>query len=100
MMAMNQMKDFAISQRPELAGAFRWKTSTLPPKYKPASVSYYQAVEVALIGGLMFAAGIFFFQLALLPETASTTIMHWIISAVAGTAMVFIQLQIYKLSLK
>ncbi len=99
MLAMNQMKDFAIAQRPELAGAFRWKTSTLPPKYKPASVSYYQAVEVALIGGLMFAAGVFFFQLALLPETAATTIVPWVISIVAGTSMVFIQLQVYKRSL-
>lgn len=99
MLAMNQMKDFAIAQRPELAEAFRWKTSTLPPKYKPASVSYYQAVEVALISGLMFATGIFFLQLALLPETASTTIVPWIFSIVAGIAMVFIQLQIYKRSL-
>jgi hypothetical protein len=99
MLAMNQMKDFAIAQRPELARAFRWKTSTLPPKYKPASVSYYQAVEVALISGLMFATGVFFLQLALLPETASTTIVPWVFSIVAGIAMVFIQLQIYKRSL-
>lgn len=98
-LAMNQMKDFAIAQRPELAGAFRWKTGTLPPKYKPASVSYYQAVEVALIGGLLFAAGVFFFQLALLPEPTVTTIVPWVISIVAGTSMVFIQLQVYKRSL-
>ena len=99
MLAMNQMKDFAMAQRPELAGAFRWKTSTLPSKYKPASVSYYQAIEVALIGGLMFAAGVFFFQLALLPETAPISIIQWIVSIVAGTAMLFIQLQVYKRSL-
>lgn len=99
MLAMNQMKDFAMAQRPELAGAFRWKTNTLPPKYKPASVSYYQAIEVALIGGLVFAAGVFFFQLAFVPETAATTIVHWIVSIAAGIAMVFIQLQIYKRSL-
>lgn len=99
MMAMNQMKDFAMSQRPELAGAFRWKTSTLPSKYKPASVSYYQAVEVSLIGGLMFAAGVFFFQLALLPEGAPVSILHWIISIVAGVAMIFLHLQVYKRSL-
>lgn len=99
MMAMNQMKDFAMAQRPELAGAFRWKTSTLPSKYKPASVSYYQAVEVALIGGLMFAAGVFFLQLALLPMNAPISILQWIVSIVAGVAMLFIQLQVYKRSL-
>ena len=100
MMAMNQMKDFAIAQRPELAGAFRWKTSTLPSKYKTASVSYYQAVEVALIGGLVFAAAIFFLQLAFLRDTADTSIVHWIVAVTAGIAMVFVQLQIYRRSLK
>ena len=56
MLAMNQIKDFMVAQHPELSQAFRWKTSTLPSKYKRNSVSYYQAVEVALIGGLMFGA--------------------------------------------
>ena len=88
-----------MAQRPELAGAFRWKTSTLPSKYKPASVSYYQAIEVALIGGLMFAAGGFFFQLALLRETDPISIIQWIVAIVAGIAMLFIQLQVYKRSL-
>src|SRR5688500_6718537 len=50
--AMNQLKDFMVSQNESLAKAFRWKSSTLPPKYKTNSVSYYQAIEVALIGGL------------------------------------------------
>lgn len=99
MMAMNQMKDFAMAQRPELAGAFRWKTTTLPAKYKPASVSYYQALEVALIGGLMFAAGVFFFQLALRPNDAPISLMQWIVSIVAGVAMLLIHLQVYKRSL-
>src|SRR5678816_1198770 len=48
MLAMNQIKDFAMNQNPELINAFRWKSSTLPPRYKAGSVSYYQAVEVAL----------------------------------------------------
>lgn len=96
MLAMNQLKDFMVSQNSELAGAFRWKTSTLPPKYKTNSVSYYQAVEVALIGGLMFGAGVFFFQQAYF----STGIIHWIISMIFGAMMVLLQLQVYKRSLK
>src|SRR5512138_3477407 len=34
MLALNQIKDFAMQQHPELGKAFRWKTSTLPDKYK------------------------------------------------------------------
>jgi hypothetical protein len=97
MLAMNQLKDFMISQHPELQPAFRWKTSTLPPKYKVNSVSYYQALEVALIGGLMFGAGIFFLQQAFAKETI---LLHWVVSVVAGCLTVLLQLQIYKRSLK
>lgn len=98
MLAMNQLKDFMVSQNSNLKNAFRWTTKTLPSKYKVSSVSYYQAVEVALIGGLMFGAGIFFLLQAMIPA-GTTGIQHWIISILAGIAMVFIQLQIYKRSL-
>jgi hypothetical protein len=98
MLAMNQLKDFMVSQNSDLKNAFRWTTKTLPSKYKVSSVSYYQAIEVALIGGLMFGAGIFFLLQAMIPA-GTTGIQHWIISILAGIAMVFIQLQIYKRSL-
>jgi hypothetical protein len=97
MLAMNQLKDFMISQNPELNQAFRWKTSTLPSKYKMNSVSYYQAVEVALIGGLMFGAGTFFLQQALGIEIL---LLHWVISIIAGALIILLQLQIYKRALK
>lgn len=96
MLAMNQIKDFAMNQNPELAKAFLWKTSTLPPKYKTSSVSYYQAFEVALIGGLMFGAAMFFLQQAFF----TITILHWIICLLLGGLAVFIQLVIYKRSLE
>jgi predicted lipid-binding transport protein (Tim44 family) len=96
MLAMNHIKDFAIRERPELEKAFLWKTSTLPPKYKTSSVSYFQAMEVALISGLMFGAATFFFQQAFF----SITLLSWIISFVVGVAAIFGQLQIYKVSLK
>jgi len=91
MLAMNQIKDFAIAQNPELTKAFRWQTRTLPPKYKRNSVSYYQALEVALIGGLMFGASAFFFQQALFQITTLT----WIICGILGISMIFLQLSIY-----
>lgn len=92
MMAMNQLKDFAMQQNPELVNAFRWKTSTLPAKYKSGSVSTYQALEVSLLGGLMFAASTFFLQQALIP----VTILTWLLCAVFGALAVYIQMTIYK----
>jgi hypothetical protein len=97
MLAMNQLKDFMVQQSPELASAFRWKTSTLPSKYKTNSVSFYQAVEVALIGGLMSGAGIFFLLQAMF---RSALIFHWPVSAIFGGLTVLLQLQLYKKSLK
>jgi len=96
MMAMNQIKDFAMSQNPELVQAFRWKTSTLPSKYKAGSVSYYQAFEVAIISGLMFAAAVFFLQQAFF----AISLINWIISAIFGLSTIYVQLLIYKRALK
>ena len=92
MMAMNQIKDFAMHQSPELIKAFRWKTSTLPVKYKKGNVSYYQALEVAIIGGLMFSATGFFLQYAYQPIGPIT----WISSTTMGALAIFIQMKIYK----
>src|SRR6266542_3889072 len=52
-LAMNQLKEYMMSENKNLAKAFRWQTQTLPPKYKTNSVSFHQAIEVALISGLM-----------------------------------------------
>jgi hypothetical protein len=93
MMAMNQLKDFAMEQSPELANAFRWKTTTLPAKYKIGSVSYYQAREVSLIGALMFGAATFFLQQAL---AFPATILVWLTCAGAGVIAFLIQMQLYK----
>lgn len=92
MLAMNQLKDFAMKQSPELTQAFRWKTSTLPKKYKKSSVSYYQAVEVSLISGFMFGAAVLFSLIAFF----DIQVTHWIISILAGIGMLFLQLRVYK----
>jgi hypothetical protein len=92
MLAMNQIKDFAMQQSPELTAAFRWTKDTLPPKYKTSSVSYFQAVEVSLISGLMFGAAIFFLQQAFF----SLTWINWLIAALSGLFSVYFQLIIYR----
>ncbi len=81
-LAMNQLKDYMMSQNTTLNQAFRWKTNTLPSKYKKDSISYYQAVEVALISGLMFGAAAFFLQRAFLP----IGFLHWIFSGLIGVS--------------
>lgn len=95
-LAMNQLKDFAVQQNPELAQAFRWKTTTLPVKYKKDSVSYYQTIEVAMISGLMFGAATFFLQQTMF----SVGLLNWVVSIMAGLVMIYIQLVIYKRTLK
>ena len=96
MMAMNQIKDFAMKQNPELVNAFRWKSATLPPKYKRGSVSYYQALEVALIGGLTFGAAMYFLQQAF----STPGILTWVLCLVLGGIAVYTMMAIYERSLR
>lgn len=95
-LAMNQLKEYMISENQRLVQAFRWRTSTLPSKYKKDSVSYYQAIEVSLISGLMFGAAIFFLQRAYFPMG----FLQWLISAVIGAVTIFVQLMVYERALK
>jgi hypothetical protein len=95
-LAMNQLKDYMMSQNSTLARAFRWKTSTLPSKYKRDSVSYYQAREVALISGLMFGAASFFVQRAFF----SINILNWVLAGLIGIATIYFQLFLYQRALK
>lgn len=95
-LAMNQLKDYMMSVNQSLTKAFRWKTSTLPSKYKRDSVSYYQALEVALISGLMFGAALFFLQRAFF----QIGLFHWILSALSGILTIYLQLYLYQRALR
>ena len=95
-MAMNQLKDYMMSEDKRLVNAFRWQTSTLPSKYKRDSISYYQALEVALISGLMFSAAVYFLQRAFF----SMGLLHWIFSALIGGVTIYLQLLVYQRVLK
>lgn len=95
-LAMNQLKDYMMEQNQSLVKAFRWQTSTLPGKTKKTSLSYYQAVEIALISGLMFSVAVLFFQRAFW----SVSLLTWSISVTAGGLSVLVQLYAYRLALK
>ena len=62
---MNQIKDFLITQNKDLEKAFRWKSATLPNMYKPTSVAYLLAQQVAMLGAITSGAMIFYTSLAL-----------------------------------
>lgn len=96
-LAMNQMKDFMMNQNTTLTQAFRWKTSTLPSKYKKDSVSYYQAFEVAMLSGMMGGASIFFLLRAFFPTFG---FLHFLLSGFIVITTVFIQLLIYQKALR
>ena len=96
MLAMNQLKDYMINENKPLAKAFRWQSSTLPPKYKTNSVSYYQAMEVALISGLMLGAAFFF----LFHAFFRIGLLHWMLFILMGGLAMYVQLNTYKRILK
>ena len=96
MLAMNQLKDYMIRENEPLAKAFRWQSHSLPPRYKPNSVSYFQALEVALISGLTLGASVFFFLQAFF----NIGVFHWILVILMGSFVIFLQLRMYRQVLK
>jgi hypothetical protein len=65
--AMDQIKDYYIrnTRHKGLGQALRWQTATLPRPGKRSSISFYLAVEVAIIGAASFAAAVYFSVLGL-----------------------------------
>lgn len=92
MLAMNHLKKFMIAHNKEISEAFRWTARTLPPKYKTNSISYFQAREAAILSGVTFSAAVYFLQYALNMNNP----INWLVSAVCGIIVVFIQLAVYK----
>jgi len=98
MLAMNQLKDYWLrhSADKRLKEAFRWDTGSLPPKYKTNSVSHYQALEVALLSGLTFGAGVYFLQQAI---GYNCRACNWGYAISFGILTCLLQLFLYKRTL-
>jgi hypothetical protein len=98
MLAMNQLKDYWLRQSGDrdLKQAFRWDVSSLPGKYKPNSVSYYQTLEVAVLSGLTFGAGVYFLQQAV---GYTCPACNWAYSIACGALGFLGQLLVYKYNL-
>lgn len=100
MLAMNHMKEFLIKNSDsDISGAFRWTFGTAPARFKPNSVSFYQALEVAILAGLLFGAFIFFL-LHSLWLTNPNEFMIWLISALFGVLFTVSQIFLYQRLLK
>jgi hypothetical protein len=91
--AMNQIKEYAISQDKNLAKAFRWRDQFMPPLYKPNSVSYQQTLEVAMLSGLTFGAAVYFLQIGIHYDCPTC---NWAYTIAAGILAFFFQLYLYK----
>jgi hypothetical protein len=65
--AMNALKDYFIRHAAgsQLGEAFVWKPGALPARYKPWSVGYLLALQVALLGGAALGAAVIFLGLIL-----------------------------------
>ena len=63
--AMNQIKEYYVRHLPDLDAAFRWRNSTIPPRHRANSLSFYLVLEVGLFGAASFGAAYFFGLMAL-----------------------------------
>ncbi len=99
MLAMNQLKDYWLQHARDrtLKEAFRWDMSTLPPRLKLNSVSYFQTLEVALLSGLTFGAAVYFLQQAVAYTCAAC---NWAYAIVSGVLVCLVQLLLYKYNLR
>jgi hypothetical protein len=90
-LAMTRIKDYYIKKAgtPDLAGAFLWRESTIPPHYKPWSIGFLMALQVALLGGVSLGAAVYFLGLV----TASWT---WWPAIAAGLLYFSFQVWLYR----
>ncbi len=98
MVAMNQLKDYWLrrSTDRQLSRAFRWDASTLPHRYKVNSISYYQALEVAVLSGFTFGASLYFVQQAI---GYTCPPCNWAYAVASGVLACLLQLFLYKRNL-
>ena len=84
--AMNTIKDALVDKSPDLQAYFRWRTDTIPRAYKPWSVGFLLALQVALVSGI--AAGAACAMAFLL--AGKDFAWGWMILAAAGVMTAFL----------
>ena len=88
--ALNQIKEFYLGQLPQigLAEALRWRTNTIPAPYKPWSIAFLLALQVALLGGVSLGASVYFLGLVLANPT-------WALPIFVGLTYTLFQVWLY-----
>ena len=66
--AMNHMKEYFIrridaTETYQLSDAFLWSDETLPSKFKPWSISFLLAIQIAMLGAISLSTSVIFLSL-------------------------------------
>ncbi len=93
--AMNTMKDALIQQVPEMQDYFRWRTATMPKAYKPWSVGFLLALQVAMVSGIAWGAASAIFIMMTGRES-----LPWVLVIVAAVVMLVYLVCLYYLPLR
>jgi len=94
MLAMNHMKEFLIQNAElDVSGAFRWRMTTAPAKFKVNSVNFYQVIEVAILSGLLFGLCIFFMLTGL---NVPNPILVICASVILGALNIWFQVELFR----
>jgi phosphotransferase system glucose/maltose/N-acetylglucosamine-specific IIC component len=75
-----------------LKEAFAWSQETVPPQFKPWSISFLLALQVILLGAASLAAAVLFLGLALSGESKA---WMWIIAILVALIYFFDLLAVY-----
>jgi hypothetical protein len=93
-MALSQLKDYYLARFEDVAfkEAFAWSRETVPPKFKPWSISFLLALQVILLGAASLAAAVLFLGLALSGDSKA---WMWIIAIFVALIYFFDLLAVY-----
>jgi hypothetical protein len=92
---LNQIKDFYLNQLQPLPlhQALRWGSGTIPSPYKPWSIAFLLALQVALLGGVSLGASVYFLSLVMAGP-------NWTVPILTGLAYIFLQIWLYRFLLQ
>jgi hypothetical protein len=86
--ALNDIKAFYIEQFPQAQKAFRWGITTVPKKFKPWSISFLLALQVALLGGISLGGAVIFIGL-------TTNFLWWGAAIILGIIYIVAEMLLY-----
>lgn len=86
--ALNDIKAFYVERFPHAKKAFRWSISSVPKKFKPWSISFLLALQVALLGGISLGGAVIFAGL-------TTNFLWWGAALVLGIIYIVAEMLIY-----